>query len=97
MLELSQVLADLRDELVEAQKLGEGSNLRFQIDDIEVELQVVATAEGKAKAGFKVLTFGSAEAEAKGSSATTQKLHLKLKIVGKDGKSPVLISGKGRR
>ena len=97
MLELSQVLADLRDELVEAQKLGEESNLRFQIDDIEVELQVVATVDGKAKAGFKVLTFGSAEAEAKGSSATTQKLHLKLKIVDKEGKSPVLISGKDTR
>src|SRR5215831_89285 len=97
MLELSQVLTDLRDELVKAQDLGKDSNLRLQINDIEVELQVVATAEGKAKAGFKVLTFGSAEAEAKGSEATTQKLHLKLKIVDKEGKSPVLISGKDTR
>jgi hypothetical protein len=95
MLELSEVLAELRHQLIQAQLAGEGSDLRFLIDDIEVDLQVVVTAEGRAKAGFKVLTFG-AEAEAKGSGATTQKLHLKLKIVDKDGKS-VLISGKDTR
>jgi hypothetical protein len=96
MLELSQVLAELRDQLIRAQMTGEGSDLRFLIDDIEVDLQVVVTAEGEAKAGFKVLTFGSVEGEAKGSHATTQRLHLKLKIVDKDGKS-VLISGIGTR
>jgi hypothetical protein len=96
MLELSKVLADLRDELVQAQTTGEESNLRFLIDDIEVELHVVVTGEGEAKAGFKILTFG-AEAKAKGEAATTQKLRLKLKIVDKTGKSPVLISDKDKR
>jgi hypothetical protein len=96
MLDLSTVLAKLRDELIKAQDAGDGSNLRFLIDDIEVELQVVVTGEGEAKVGFKVLPFG-AEAKVKGSDATTQKLHLKLKIVDKDGKSPVVISDKDTR
>jgi hypothetical protein len=99
MLALSKVLAELRDELIQAQTAGEGSKLRFLIDDVEIELQVAVTAEGNAKAGFKVLTFGSAEAEGKGTGSTTQKLRLKLKIT--EGKPPeagsnasVLIGGK---
>jgi hypothetical protein len=96
MLELSKVLADLRDELIQAQTAGEGSKLRFLIDDIEVELQVAVTAEGNAKAGFKVLTFG-AEAEGKGTGSATQKLRLKLKITDGGGNSPVSISGMDKR
>jgi hypothetical protein len=96
MLELSQVLADLRDELVKAQTAGEGSDVRFLIDDVEVELQFAVTGEGKAKAGFKVLSFG-AEAEAKGSGAATQKLRLKLKVVDGVLNSPIAISGEDER
>jgi hypothetical protein len=88
MLELSKVLADLRDELIQAQTAGEGSKLRIFIDDIEVELQVAVTAEGNAKAGFKVLTF-DAKAEGKGTSSVTQKLRLKLRITAKVANSPV--------
>ena len=97
MLELSQVLADLRHQLIQAQLAGKDSDLHFLMEDIDLELQIVATAEAGGKAGFKILTFGSAEAEGKGSSATTQKLHLKLKIVDKHGNTPVEISGKDAR
>jgi hypothetical protein len=96
MLELSNVIADLRDELVKAQAAGAESKLHFLIDDIEIELQMVVIAEGTGKAGFKILAFG-AEAQAKGSDTTTQKLKLKLKLVDKDGNSPVSISGKDIR
>jgi hypothetical protein len=95
MLELSKVLAELRGKLIKAQSAGEESDLRFLIDDIELELQVAVTAEANAKVGFKVLAFG-ADAQAKGSGATTQNLHLKLKIVDNDGKQ-VLISDKDTR
>jgi hypothetical protein len=97
MMELSKVLADLRDELIKAQTVGEGSKLRFLIDDIELELQVAVTAEGNGKAGFKVLTFFSAEAEGKGTGSATQKLRLKLKITDKQGNTSVPISGEDER
>ena len=97
MLALSKVLADLRDELIQAQTAGEGSELRFLIDDIELELQVAVTAEGNAKAGFKVLTFIDANMEGKGAGSTTQKLRLKLKITDKQGNSPLPIAGEDER
>jgi hypothetical protein len=96
MMKLSDVLASLRDELVTAQRGGEGKDLRFLIDDIEVELQLAVTDEGKAKAGFKVWTLG-AEAGVKVVDATTQKLRLKLKIVDKEGNSVVPIADKDKR
>jgi hypothetical protein len=96
MLKLSDVLANLRDEIVTAQQAGEGKDLRFLIDDIEVELQLAVTDEGSGKAGFKVWTLG-AELGAKTVDATTQKLRLKLKLVDKHGNAVVPIARTGRR
>ena len=76
--ELSQVIVKLREELLEAQKQGEDKDLRFRVEDIEVELQMVAEREGSGKMGVKWWVY-NAEAAGKLSSQVTQKLKFKLK------------------
>jgi len=44
---LPDVLAQLREQLMEAQAAAEGQDLQFKVKDIEVELQVATTLEGK--------------------------------------------------
>lgn len=75
---LSETLAELRKELLEAQWEGQGSDLKFLIEDIEIELQVVTTKGGKGGGGVKFWVY-NAEAEVNTSHAKTQKLKLKLK------------------
>jgi len=82
--ELSTVIVKLREELLDAQKQGEGKGLRFRVEDIEVELQVVAGKEGTGKVGVKWWVY-NAEAAGTVSSQATQKLKFKLKAIGPDG------------
>ena len=95
-IELSEMLGQLRKELVQAQMEGQTSDLKFLIEDIEIELQIATTRSGEGSGGVKlsVVNFG-----AKGSisEAETQKLKLKLKLVGSDGKSPIPIAGQGAK
>ncbi len=93
--ELSEVIADLRANLAAAQKEGDGKSLRFTIEDIEVELQMVVTKEISAEAGVKTAVKfwvlsgeANAKADAKFNTAATQKIKLKMKmadILGPDG------------
>ena len=57
---------------------SEGSDLKFRIEDIEIELQIATTKGGKAGAGIKFWVY-NAEAEVDASQVKTQKLKLKLK------------------
>jgi hypothetical protein len=75
---LSKMLAELRNELLRAQAEGKDSELKFQVDDIEVELQVVTTQGDTEGASVKFWVF-NADAKINASEATTQKLKLKLK------------------
>ena len=95
-IELSEMLGQLREELLKARGQSEGSELRFLIEDIEIELQVVTTKGGKFGNGVKFWVF-NADAEANASRANTQKLKLKLKPVGRDGKGEVLVSDPDQR
>ena len=76
-IELSEMLGQLREDLLKARAKSEGSDLKFQIEDIEIELQIVATKGGKGGGGVKFWVY-NAEAEANASQAKTQKLKLKL-------------------
>lgn len=75
---LSELIAELRSELAEAQKQGAGKELRFTVEEIEIELKVGITKE--VEAGGKV-KFWVYEAGLKGgvSEQDLQRVLLKIK------------------
>lgn len=81
MIELSQVIHDLREEVMKAvadrpREAGSGF-LHFELGPIELETAVVVSQEvgGTAKVRFWVMEF---DAEGKGTHATTQRVKLTL-------------------
>ena len=90
-IELSEMIGQLREELLKARGKSEGSELKFQVEDIEIELQVVTTKGGKGGGGVKFWVY-NAEAEVNASRANTQKLKLKLKPVVGPNEEPVKVS-----
>jgi len=87
---LAAMLGELRTELLQAQGAGAGSALLFQIEDIEVELQIAATQEAEGGVGIKFWVL-DASAKLKDSAVSTQKVKLKLKVVDRQGRSDVKI------
>jgi len=83
---LARMLADLRGELIEAQRLGSGQDLKFQIEDIELELRMTTSQQGDdtTKVDFKV--FNAAKGNQHGSSAG-HTIKLTMRAVGGDGRS----------
>ena len=47
-IELSKMLGQLRKELLDTRWEGQDSDLKFLIEDIEIELQIATTQEGEA-------------------------------------------------
>jgi hypothetical protein len=74
---LSELIAELRRELAEAQVQGQGLHPRLRIEEAEIELQVVITREDSAGIGVKFWVL-NADVKDKGIDATTQKIKLKL-------------------
>ena len=72
-LRLAAVIEALRAELTEAIDEGAGKGMQFQLDPIELTLQLVVTDEGNGKLGWKVLELGASR-----ESVTTQTAILKL-------------------
>jgi len=79
--ELSKVLATLREQLALARKQGEGHDLRFEMDEIEVELNVALTTEGTGNLEVKFWVVTAAMG-GKLSQVATQKIKLKMKLAG---------------
>ena len=52
-IELSKMLGQLRNELQAAKLQGARSDLKFQIEDIEIELQIVTTQEKEGDVAIK--------------------------------------------
>jgi hypothetical protein len=77
MIDLSDVIADLRGELDAARRAGEGEPLRFELGPVELEVSVVVQKEvgGDAKVKFWVVELG---ADGKLSSTATQRIKLTL-------------------
>lgn len=82
--DLSEWLDALRTELSRAQKAGEGQDVRFIVDVVNVEFEVVSTRSLGGHGGIKfwVLEGG---AEGKKESSTTQRVQLSLRAKGPDG------------
>src|SRR5262245_55591826 len=86
---LSELLAELRRELAEAQVQGQGLQPRLRIEEAEIELQVVITREDNAGIGVKFWVL-NADLKDKSADATTQKLKLKLKPIDADGRDFII-------
>ena len=86
-IELSEAISQLRMQLETAIKEGKGKDLRFEIQDLELELQVVATKDakigGQVEAGVKFWLVGGGKAAGEGGisqgSSSLQRLKLKLR------------------
>ncbi|MEM7244517.1 MAG: trypco2 family protein [Acidobacteriota bacterium] len=78
-----EFIGQLRTELADAMKDGEGSDLRFGVEGLEVELQVEAVKVGGGEAGFKLYVL-SGKAKDELRRKTVQTVRLKLKPKPKD-------------
>lgn len=91
---LAHVIRQLRQELQSAMQAGEGESLRFEVQDLEIEMQVLVTRGGSGEVSgggavkFWVLDAkAGAKATAKYESSQLQKIKLRLKPkTVKDGK-----------
>jgi hypothetical protein len=77
MIELSEVIGELRRELQEAMAAGEGQPLRFELGPVELEATVAVEkgGGGGAKVRFWVIELGG---EGKANQSTTQRIKLAL-------------------
>ena len=93
---LSELLVELRRELQEAQKAAAKEDLRFKVEDVELELQVGASAESEGKAGAKFWVYN---AEVKGAIAkeATHTVRLKLAPSPSEGNGDLEVSRRDRK
>ncbi len=81
-IELSDMIVGLRKELQEAQAKAETEDLKFNVESIDVEAQVTASAEADAQGRLKWKFWVFSEAEgsvgAKVAKETLQTIRLKL-------------------
>jgi hypothetical protein len=77
MIELAEVIGELRRELQAAMNDGEGEQLRFELGPVELEATVAVEkgAGGGAKVRFWVIELGG---EAKASEISTHRVKLSL-------------------
>lgn len=90
MIELADVISELRDELDRARLSAEGSALRFGLGPVELEVTVALDREGEAggKVRFWVAEVGM---DSKVASTSTQRIKLTLQPtvgVAEDGGQP---------
>ena len=88
--ELSSLIKNLRSQLTEAQKEGEGQDLRFTIDNIELELQLTTTHNAEINGGVKFWVV-NAGGDVDVSKAAMQKLKLSMKLAESKGDSATQI------
>ena len=99
--ELGKLVDHLRRELFTLNQKAEEEQLRFGIEEVEMEFHVAVSNEATASAGVKVLVLDLLNAEAKHGKQTTHTIKLKLKprVDGVDGEESgkVEIGRGGRR
>lgn len=87
---LADMIVKLRKDLRQAQKQAEREDLKFQVEEIELEVQVTTAQEGEAKMGVNFWVY-TAEAGGGVSREDSHTLRLKLKpLTGGDWPSEPL-------
>lgn len=92
---LANVLVALRHELNESQRRAQEENIKFGIDEIDIELEVVTLKSAEAKCGVKFWVY-NAEGGGKLASESRHKLRLKLRPEGPGGE-PLKVAGEVTR
>jgi hypothetical protein len=92
MIELSDVIGELRRELQQAMYTGEGEPLRFELGPVELEATVAVekSGGGGAKVRFWVIELGG---DAKASQASTHRIKLALQPRLTGSSAPPWVSG----
>ena len=82
---LAEMISSLRRELEEAQQFVDGSTIRFEVEKVDLELQVnmEKTSEDGGKGGVKFWVV-NAELGAKGTDKKVTTQTVKLSLVAKD-------------
>lgn len=82
---LAEMISSLRRELEEAQKLADGSTIRFEVEKVDLELQVNVEkiSENGGKAGVKFWVV-NAELGGKGTDKKVTTQTVKLSLTAKD-------------
>ncbi len=99
-LPLDAYIKDLRRSLSQAMDDGENETLKFEMQDLTLELVIGATQSKSANGGIKFEVFGigfNAGGKVEDGSSATQKLTLKLKPVTQNEDEEwtnALVSGK---
>lgn len=77
LIDLVDVIRDLREQIAQAQVASAGDELQFEVGPIEIEMSVAVTAEvsGQAKVRFYVLEMGAGGKE---SEVATQRMKITL-------------------
>ena len=81
---LAEMIVKLRKDLREAQRQAEREDLRFQVEEIELEVQVTLAKQGEGKVGVNFWVY-TAEAGGSVGQETAHTLRLKLKPSGPEG------------
>ena len=88
---VAEAIENLRTEIQTAIEKGAKKDLRFELEEIELQLQCTLNIEGSAKAGGK-LWFVNAEGSGKVARGTLHTLKFKVKPVYKGEEGPVQIN-----
>lgn len=88
---LADALTSLRDDLIRAQDSGAGQSIHFEVEHIDLDLQLVASsqADGGVKLGWGVL---SANLGGKLEAVRTHRLQIRLKLSPNQEGAPHQIS-----
>jgi hypothetical protein len=90
MIELGEVIGELRRELQQAMDAGESEPLRFELGPVELEATVAVEkgGGGGAKVRFWVIELGG---DAKATQSSTQRIKLSLQPrLAASGESPLI-------
>jgi hypothetical protein len=85
---LADMIVKLRKDLRQAQEQAANENLRFQVEEIELEVQVTTAKEGEGKVGVNFWVY-TAEAGGSLRREDAHTLRLKLKPLVEGGAEPV--------
>ena len=85
---LAELIGELRKELIKAQRQGGGEDIRFLVEEVEVEVEVASSRKASGEAGVDFWVVKS-KIEGEKASESTQTLRLKLKPRGPGGKDGV--------